>query len=79
MLLFSAVLQVSARAESHVESCLHPCAPLLVLRSDFDCAWGSSSFRIPKRKDVPSGASSIAFLMMYSAYKLNKQGDNIQP
>ena len=24
-------------------------------------------------------ASSPAFLMMYSAYKLNKQGDNIQP
>ena len=29
---------------------------------------------------IPSYASSIlAFLMMYSAYKLNKQGDNIQP
>jgi len=25
------------------------------------------------------GSSSLAFLMMYSAYKLNKQGDNIQP
>ena len=25
------------------------------------------------------GSSSPAFLMMYSAYKLNKQGDNIQP
>ena len=25
-----------------------------------------------------SGSSSPAFLMMYSAYKLNKQGDNIQ-
>ena len=24
-------------------------------------------------------ASSPAFLMMYSAYKLNKQGDNLQP
>jgi len=24
-------------------------------------------------------SSSLAFLMMYSAYKLNKQGDNIQP
>ena len=24
-------------------------------------------------------SSSRAFLMMYSAYKLNKQGDNIQP
>ena len=24
-------------------------------------------------------SSSPAFLMMYSAYKLNKQGDNIQP
>ena len=24
-------------------------------------------------------SSSITFLMMYSAYKLNKQGDNIQP
>jgi len=29
---------------------------------------------------IPACASSIpAFLMMYSAYKLNKQGDNIQP
>ena len=26
-----------------------------------------------------SASSSLAFLMMYSAYKLNKQGDNIQP
>ena len=24
-------------------------------------------------------SASLAFLMMYSAYKLNKQGDNIQP
>jgi len=24
-------------------------------------------------------SSSLAFHMMYSAYKLNKQGDNIQP
>ena len=29
---------------------------------------------------IPAGASlSPVFLMMYSAYKLNKQGDNIQP
>ena len=29
---------------------------------------------------IPAFASSSpAFLMMYSAYKLNKQGDNIQP
>ena len=29
---------------------------------------------------IPAWASSsLAFLMMYSAYKLNKQGDNIQP
>ena len=29
---------------------------------------------------VPACASSsLAFLMMYSAYKLNKQGDNIEP
>ena len=29
---------------------------------------------------IPALASSrLAFLMMYSAYKLNKQGDNIQP
>ena len=29
---------------------------------------------------IPAYASSSpAFLMMYSAYKLNKQGDNIQP
>ena len=29
---------------------------------------------------IPACASSsLAFCMMYSAYKLNKQGDNIQP
>ena len=29
---------------------------------------------------IPACApSSSAFLMMYSAYKLNEQGDNIQP
>ena len=29
---------------------------------------------------IPACASSSpAFLMMYSAYKLNKQGDNVQP
>ena len=29
---------------------------------------------------IPASASSSpAFLMMYSAYRLNKQGDNIQP
>ena len=34
----------------------------------------------PKLPDVPACASSSpAFLMMYSAYELNKQGDNIQP
>ena len=27
----------------------------------------------------PLCTSSPAFLMMYSAYKLNKQGENIQP
>ena len=27
----------------------------------------------------PCASSSPVFLMMYSAYKLNKQGDNIQP
>ena len=27
----------------------------------------------------PCASSSLAFHMMYSAYKLNKQGDNIQP
>ena len=29
---------------------------------------------------IPTSASSTpVFLMMYSAYKLDKQGDNIQP
>ena len=28
---------------------------------------------------APCASSSPAFLMMYSAYKLNNQGDNIQP
>ena len=29
--------------------------------------------------NLDCASSSPAFLMMYSAYKLNKQGDNIQP
>ena len=29
--------------------------------------------------DPACASSSPAFLMMYSAYKLNKQGDDIQP
>ena len=33
----------------------------------------------PSNLDSGCASSSPAFLMMYSAYKLNKQGDNIQP
>ena len=33
----------------------------------------------PSNLDPPCASSSPAFLMIYSAYKLNKQGDNIQP
>ena len=33
----------------------------------------------PSNLDSSFVSSSAAFLMMYSAYKLNKQGDNIQP
>ena len=33
----------------------------------------------PSSLDSSFASSSPAFLMMYSAYKLNKQGDNIQP
>ena len=33
----------------------------------------------PSNLDSSCASSSPAFLMMYSAYKLNKQGDNIQP
>ena len=33
----------------------------------------------PSNLDSSYVSSSPAFLMMYSAYKLNKQGDNIQP
>ena len=38
------------------------------------CIWGYWYFLIPA-----CASSSPAFLMIYSAYKLNKQGDNIQP
>ena len=34
---------------------------------------------LPAILTPPCVSSSPAFLMMYSAYKLNKQGDNIQP
>ena len=33
----------------------------------------------PGNLDSSCASSSPVFLMMYSAYKLNKQGDNIQP
>ena len=33
----------------------------------------------PSSLDSSVDSSSLAFCMMYSAYKLNKQGDNIQP
>ena len=33
----------------------------------------------PSNLDFTYVSSSPAFLMMYSAYKLKKQGDNIQP
>ena len=33
----------------------------------------------PRNLDFNFASSSPAFCMMYSAYKLNKQGDNIQP
>ena len=33
----------------------------------------------PSNLDSACDLSSLAFLMMYSTYKLNKQGDNIQP
>ena len=40
----------------------------------------SEVFDIPPAILIPAFVSSSpAFLMMYSAYKLNKQGDNIQP
>ena len=32
----------------------------------------------PSNLDFSCVSSSLAFLMMYSVYKLNKQGDNIQ-
>ena len=34
---------------------------------------------IPAVLIAACASSTPAFLMMYSAYKLNKQGDNIQP
>ena len=40
---------------------------------------GSSKEQESSRKMSTSASSSPAFLMMYSEYKLNKQGDNIQP
>ena len=38
------------------------------------CWWES-----PGNLDSTCASSSLAHLMMYSAYKLNKQGDNMQP
>ena len=33
----------------------------------------------PGNLDSSCASSSLAFHMMYSAYKLNKHGDNLQP
>ena len=44
--------------------------------------WGAIAFSYFKhRYEIIKvcASSSPAFLIMYSAYKLNKQGDNIQP
>ena len=55
------------------QSCPTLCDPM-------DCSLpGSSVHGILQAILIPACASSSpAFLMMYSAYKLNKQGDNIQ-
>ena len=43
------------------------------------CAYLRLLIFLPAILIPPCASSSPAFLMMYSAYKLNKQGDNIQP
>ena len=48
------------------------------LSDPMDCSLpGSSAHGIFQARVLEWGA--IAFSVMYSAYKLNKQGDNIQP
>ena len=51
--------------------------------SDLATAAASAYLRLliclPAILILPCASSIQAFLMMYSAYKLNKQGDNIQP
>ena len=41
--------------------------------------WGYWYFSRQSWFQLTCASSSLAFRMMYSAYKLNKQGDNIQP
>ena len=45
----------------------------------FATPWTAQLVRLPAILILVCDSSSPAFLMMYSAYKLNKQGDNIQP
>ena len=59
------------------------CHPLLLLCSIFPSMVSSAYLRLliflPAILIPACASSSSAFLMMYSAYKLNKQGDSIQP
>ena len=72
----------------------HPLSPLLLLPSIFPSIrffsnesalfirwpkYWSFSFNISPSNEHPGLISFRCTLMMYSAYKLNKQGDNIQP
>ena len=41
--------------------------------------WIIEKVREFQKKKMICASSSLAFHMMYSAYKLNKRGDNIQP
>ena len=49
------------------------------ITADGDCSHEIKRRLLPAILIPACVSSSPAFLMMYSAYKLNKQGDNIQP
>ena len=54
------------------------CSPLLAIRV-VSSAYLRLLIFLPALSIPACASSSPVFLMMYSAYKLNKQGDNIQP
>ena len=68
------MLHGSVQFSSVAQLCLNLCDPM-----NLSSAYLRLLVFLPAILIPACASSSPAFLMMYSAYKLNKQSDNIQP